>query len=148
MGFDRREKFSTESSKAGILHWDALPSQYLSRGLDLFRLLAVRACDISVPPMTDLMTLKHFFSSLPRPFIEIDQELRAEIARRFNGTNRWTQDLGTLGKVFEKAKSSEEKRVLVKLCRLLEHHPAEGSRSLPSHCSVWRCVCFLGVSLI
>jgi hypothetical protein len=80
--------------------------------------------------MTDLMTLKHFFSSLPRPFIEIDRELRAEIARRFNGTNRWTQDqnLGTLGKVFEKAKSSEEKRVLVKLCRLLEHHPAEGSR--------------------
>jgi len=77
--------------------------------------------------MTDSITLKHFFSSLPQPFIELDQELKAEIARHFS---RWTQDpdLGTLGKVFEKTKSSEEKKLLVRLLKLLERHPAEGSR--------------------
>ena len=80
--------------------------------------------------MTDPIPLKHFFSSLPQPFIELDQGLRSEIARQFNRTNRWTQDqhLGTLGKVFDRAKSSEEKKVLVRLCKLLERHPAEGSR--------------------
>jgi len=74
--------------------------------------------------------LEHFFSSLPQPFIELDQELRAEIVRQFNKTNRWTQDqhLGTLGKVFDTAKSLDEKKVLVRLCKLLERHPAEGSR--------------------
>lgn len=80
--------------------------------------------------MTDSITLKHFFSSLPQPFIELDQDLRAEIARQFNKTNRWTQaqHLGTLGKVFDRAKSSDEKKVLVRLCKLLERYPAEGSR--------------------
>ena len=81
--------------------------------------------------MTDPITLKHFFSSLPRPFIELDQGLRAEIADRFSRTNRWTRDqqFGTLEKVLEKAKSTEEKEVLVKLCQVFRHYPAEGGRA-------------------
>jgi hypothetical protein len=114
-------------------NWETLPSKYDSPELDLFQLLAVSPPPCyggNVPPMTDLITLKHFFSSLPQPFIELDRELRVEIARQFNRTIRLTQDqhLGTLGKVFERAKGSDEKRVLVRLCKLLERYPAEGSR--------------------
>ena len=73
--------------------------------------------------------MKHFFSSLPQPFIQLDQELRAEIASKFNKTTL-TQDphVETLGKVFGKATGLDEKRLLARLCKLLERHPAECSR--------------------
>ena len=80
--------------------------------------------------MADEQPLKHFFSSLPQPFIQIDPQLRAEIGYQFNMTTRWTKDpnLETLGKVVEKATNSDEKKLLVRLCKLLERHPAECSR--------------------
>jgi hypothetical protein len=64
------------------------------------------------------------------PLLELDQELSVEVAAQFNPASGWNpnEQLDTLKRVFDKARGPEEKTVLLKLCELLQSHPAHGSR--------------------